>query len=331
MSYPPKLRSLASLICEVMQNTRGGHYPSVHTTFAAIGVDSLGSIIFVKQLSIRLGGLRIDPLIIFAPGMTIKMFAEVLTAKILKENPSLLLKLAISSSLEGGDSSLARMDVGLAVDEGDIETSKYGDNNFEFQALNSGEKLDNNDVDDYDPNSLESSFSSLIASNRGLIEGMRGLFTVMVLLDHFLILPGQAQPSHVCLYCIHADTSLFVALSGLTTALQLRSSPQWEECVAVDDEAPHETLSINKNRKKTTWVLKPRARFNWSYFLVTRAVGIFPILWIGLLLNIPIWYLPDLYFTGTKGADILEKGSVNGNICVFLYAIGMQVGLQIII
>jgi hypothetical protein len=65
-----------------------------------------------------------------------------------------------------------------------------------------------------------------------------------------------------------ADTALFIIMSGLTTALQLRDRP----VVNNDDD-----------------VLLPRRPFNYGQFLVSRAVGIFPILWLVILINIPYW------------------------------------------
>jgi len=44
--------------------------------FATIGIDSLGSILFIKFLSDRLGGVRIEPKQLYTPGVTIRSFSK---------------------------------------------------------------------------------------------------------------------------------------------------------------------------------------------------------------------------------------------------------------
>ena len=289
------VRSLATHICEVVAKYHGGQLPSIYSTFAAMGVDSLGSIIFVRQLSDSLGGMRIDPLVVFAPGMTILQLSSRLTDKIMKENPELLQKLGIA------DAVLPQME---ASDD-------------ECESIN--------EQRDYDSLSLESSFSSLLASNRGMMEGLRGLFTVMVLFDHFYSNSTKSTSTGLCMYCIKSDTSLFVILSGFTTALQLRKPSQWRRSYTpTSDDVNGFEESNTDGEEEEYWVLKPKVPFNWRHFLITRAVGIFPILWIGLIINAPIWWEQDLFANGTTGPGIQEKGSDGGNVCVFLYVIGMQ-------
>ena len=64
-------------ICGVIERVRGVR-PGVNASFAAMGVDSLGAIMFVKQLSDSLGGLRILPATVFVPGLTIKQYGVTL-------------------------------------------------------------------------------------------------------------------------------------------------------------------------------------------------------------------------------------------------------------
>lgn len=37
------------------------------------------------------------------------------------------------------------------------------------------------------------------------------------------------------------------------------------------------------------YVLQPRQRMNVSKFIVARFVGLLPIMWLGMLLNVPSW------------------------------------------
>ena len=49
-----------------------GRRPVLANSFASIGVDSLGAVMFIKYLSDSVGGIRIEPSKIYAPGVTIR-------------------------------------------------------------------------------------------------------------------------------------------------------------------------------------------------------------------------------------------------------------------
>jgi hypothetical protein len=100
----------------------------------------------------------------------------------------------------------------------------------------------------------------------------------MVLWDHYSPLDNAAS--------WQADTALFVMISGFTTSLQLRIPPR---------------TTKNSN--------SPRELFNWKTFVLSRAVGIFPLLWFGLVLAIPYW---------------IERPVMDKAACASLYVIGMQ-------
>jgi hypothetical protein len=53
-------------------------------------------------------------------------------------------------------------------------------------------------------------------------------------------------------------------------------------------------------------------------------MGIFPLLWVALLFNIPVWYKPDLYSDGFSGPNTPVEGSEYAKKCAVLYVIGMQ-------
>ena len=52
-----------------------GKRPNLSNSFASIGVDSLGAVMFIKYLSDSVGGIRIEPSKIYAPGVTIRLVA----------------------------------------------------------------------------------------------------------------------------------------------------------------------------------------------------------------------------------------------------------------
>ena len=85
-------------ICSVIEKLRGSR-PGVNTSFAALGVDSLGAIMFVKQLSDSLGGIRIQPTTIFAPGVTIKQYGFTLFERLQHEKPDTLIKKGLVTTL----------------------------------------------------------------------------------------------------------------------------------------------------------------------------------------------------------------------------------------
>jgi hypothetical protein len=84
-------RSMAAHICDVIKQVRGRR-PKPSSSFAMIGVDSLGAVMFIKSLSDSLGGVRIEPSKLYAPGVTITSFAEELYQRLLTENPDALEK-----------------------------------------------------------------------------------------------------------------------------------------------------------------------------------------------------------------------------------------------
>ena len=211
---------------------------------------------------------------------------------------------------------------------------------------------------------MESSFEDILSTNRSLIEGLRGIFTFLVLYDHF------HNPRHAIAAAFTADTYLFVMISGFTTSLQLRESPRFVNGKENDDHIQElnindeistnslipskSTINHNKNLNIPMQMnnsckdendnqdlflamssgsnskgffsvltdqngnegglkLLPRNGFRIIPFIVSRLVGLLPILWLALLLNIVPW------INGGTGVDPRVKAS-----CTVLYVIGMQ-------
>ena len=87
--------AMARHICDTIEKLRGRR-PAFSSSFASIGVDSLGAVMFIKYLSDSLGGIRIEPSKIYAAGITIKSFAEALLIRLEREKPEALLFLGAS-------------------------------------------------------------------------------------------------------------------------------------------------------------------------------------------------------------------------------------------
>jgi hypothetical protein len=203
---------------------------------------------------------------------------------------------------------------------------------------------------------LENSFEDIMSTNRAAIEGIRGVFTFLVLYDHF------HNPHNAISATFAMDTYLFVMISGFTTALQLRESPQFLKVDAsgatgeqsnpilenFDNSNPMigmtkkglnlgrqmssveedtQSLFLPAGPDTNTWCsvavkgearveglkLKSRTSFQIGPFVLSRCVGLFPILWVALLLNIPPWT-----------NQIHEATAVVKGTCSVLYVIGMQ-------
>ena len=84
--------SIVAHICDVIEKLREER-PGPNSSFASLGLDSLGSIMFVNTLSVSLDGISIDPTSLYSPGLTIQSFADQLRVRLTIENPTLLEKI----------------------------------------------------------------------------------------------------------------------------------------------------------------------------------------------------------------------------------------------
>jgi len=162
-----------------------------------------------------------------------------------------------------------------------------------LRALNIKEESDGIEYQEKTVDSINDSFEHLIARNIRFLEGLRGLFACLVLLDHYYPTNTMSESP-----VLQQDTNLFVLLSGFTVALKLRSIP---------------ALSYSYGNI----TLQPPKLFPWKHFIVTRMIGLFPTLWFALLLSIPSWN--TLHDSNHSKSPKNENG-----ICSFLYVVGMQ-------
>ena len=103
-----------------------------------------------------------------------------------------------------------------------------------------------------------------------------------------------------------SDTYLFIIVSGFTTALQLREPPRF---------AALHSPTQGSEASAPALALRPRRGVSAARFLLTRAVGLFPILWLGLVLFLPAWIEQTVYHEVPLGVAVG---------CPALYAVGMQ-------
>jgi len=125
---------------------QSGQMPSSSSTFAAVGIDSLAAMMFRSVLSQSLGGLKIDPDVLYDPSTTIESLSIDLYNRLQKENPSLLLQLGITAATDAKD-----------LEEGGSDEKKTED----------------------------VTLGRFLLQRRNWLEGLRGICITLVVIDHF--------------------------------------------------------------------------------------------------------------------------------------------------
>ena len=90
--------SMTTHILDIVDSVKGFR-PSPMASFATIGVDSLGAVMFVRRLSDSLGGFRIAPTAVFAAGSTIRTTSALPPSQPFAPYSSLIVPTHHSSSL----------------------------------------------------------------------------------------------------------------------------------------------------------------------------------------------------------------------------------------
>eukprot|EP01039_Chlorochromonas_danica_P006730 gene6730-7440_t len=267
-------RPVSAVICEVIKALRG-HRPSPSNNLGAFGLDSLGSVMLLRQLSNALHGevtMRLDDL--FVPGRTIRDLGKLLYDRC---SPAAREKLHLISENEAENESW----------ESQMECGEGGEASKDHFA--------HVPTIDY--------FGASLLANKRLFEGLRGVFTFMVLYDHWHGADVEFPQA------ILVDTTLFYILSGFTTASQVRSPPEIKKKPGL-------------NGSEGEWKVTPQSSFPLANFWLVRAVGLYPILWLALVLNAPAWYYQDKY-TYPDHAPGLPQSS-DAALCTFLHVFGMD-------
>ena len=257
-----KRLTASSIIRDAVFQLRGSR-PHPNATLSSFGLDSLGSVMLLRQLTSsthNLIPLKLQDL--FVPSMTIRDLGAQLYEKA---------------------SDAARSELNLIPEKNadELVDMEGGENQPDF--------LNGHDY-----------YGAALLANKRLIDGLRGIFTIMVLYNHW-----HSDATYVST-ALNVDTTLFYMISGFTTASQLRAIPEIKK-------EPDGKLSV-----------PPKPVFSLSNFYLLKAVGLYPIMWLTLLLSAPMWYMLDEYQFSTNHVKGLHQ-SPEAATCTFLYVIGMNV------
>ena len=137
----PRDNTLVSFVADAIEAVRGSR-PLTTSSFASIGVDSLGAVLFIRYLSDRLDGMHIEPSQLFAPRVTVQSFAIDLWQRLLLERPNLLRTLGI-------------FECGVSAGLNGFSPKESGDD-------------------------ADAAFEDLMVMNRRFLDGIRGVLTFMV-------------------------------------------------------------------------------------------------------------------------------------------------------
>jgi hypothetical protein len=71
--------TVEAILLKAIFQLRGRRF-GPNANFSSIGIDSLGSVLFVKYISDTFGGVRVSPASLYSPGVTVRSFARRLVA-----------------------------------------------------------------------------------------------------------------------------------------------------------------------------------------------------------------------------------------------------------
>jgi len=151
-------------------------------------------------------------------------------------------------------------DIDQIVDDDDIETN-CDDSNTENDHLSSSASSSTK--------TTTQSLARVILHNRALVDGYRGIAISLVLIEHL------TKQNSFIIY-LHVDMMIFIMITGFMLALQ--------ELLTI------ETSSLSSNNNNNTSKIENIPKFLPLAWLKSRAIGLFPLYWIALLLNIPRFY-----------------------------------------
>ena len=226
-----------------------GQKPRPGGSFVSVGVDSLAAMMFSNSLSASLGNVTIDVDQLYDSETTIESFAVRLYDKMLIDKQHVLTSAHITKATNRNQSDVESRDVDRNVDEDDERDAKA--------------------VGGYD-------LPKILLSNRRFFDGMRGYLSILVLIDHYFYNAWVTRN-----FKLKVDTLLFVLLTGFTTILMDIVSTDAAKKVArqANKDAGRDPNFNISNRTVTNW--------NTAKFLYMRWIGLFPILWVSIILNIP--------------------------------------------
>jgi len=113
----------------------------------------------------------------------------------------------------------------------------------------------------------------LLLANKDLLEGIRGAIILLVFFEHFRgdYVRHYPSPYNTPNIIVRANVPMFVIISGFTSSFQLHS----------------DLFDMSSNvGSHNTFIAFVQRHFR---FLISRALGIFPLLWLVLILETPRW------------------------------------------
>jgi hypothetical protein len=140
------------------------------------------------------------------------------------------------------------------------------------------------------------SLARVILHNRALVDGYRGIAISLVLIEHL------TRHNSFIIY-LHVDEKIFIMITGFMLALQ--------ELLTIETSS---LLSSNNNTSK----IENTSKFLPLAWLRSRAIGLFPLYWVALLLNIPRFY------TNVVGSEELNLNQIQ----LFWYIVVHTFALQ---
>ena len=239
-----------------------GRRPHPSASFAAVGVDSLAAVAFRSLLQSSLPGLKLNLESLYDDETTISSFAVDIYNQLQMGHPKLLHRLGITRALPN-----VTVTGGMEITDGDDHSSA---------VTTMGPSLD-----------------IIILNSRGFFDGIRGILIIFILYDHMFADPFKEGVR------IRSDTYMFVIVTSMTITLQslafaAASSPgvPSRHLFTIDRNTNLLMKAIymiynyvayivlrDNNRKPSAW--------NLINFLVSRFVGIFPLYWTAILLDVP--------------------------------------------
>lgn len=303
--YLGQTHTMTDHITDIMHSLRG-YRPKPQASLATVGIDSLGAAVFLRTLANSLGGIRFSTSLLLQPEVTVESFASYVYEKVLQDSPQILSELGIERPAPRHSAEDAAVLEDFKGD-GEHDRPTAADDwmgGTKYQSLLHG----TTDLSNVTASTSADIFSTTILRNRKYIEGFRGVLSLIVLYSHF---HGSKVTLNDDVWS--AVTSVFVLVSGLTTSLQLRPT------------------RLNPSHTETDLY----KFWDAPYFLISRFMGLFPILWLTLLLYAPRWYYHDIYMLEHNSElveqssyiDIFGRRNVSADtesFCVAMYIFGLQ-------
>lgn len=171
---------------------------------------------------------------------------------------------------------------------------------------------DSNDLEEgnygysHTPNNKLDSLGRVLLLNRKLMDGYRGIVAILVLLDHFF-LTGRVFGIRS-----HADTLIFIMLTGFTIELQNLADAESTEAIEEQTLTVHagQYHQSSRNEKKIH-------KWDWKQFLFTRFIGLFPIYWLTLLICSVRLYIKWNIYRSTETLGHMK-------LSIVLYVLGLE-------